>query len=170
MSLRRAKRLALATFLLLIAGESLSGQSLQHEINEQVWKPFIATFNELDSDGFLAVHSQDLIRAARDGKEILNWAQYLEQQRKGDKRTRDEGSKRIIELRFTERIANTTQAIDVGVYKTTNIKKDGSTQSYFGRFHVAMRKENGTWKILVDTDSSEGGTISEKEFLAAKPM
>jgi hypothetical protein len=159
MSLRRAKRLALATFLLLIAGESLSGQSLQHEINEQVWKPFIATFNELDSDGFLAVHSQDLIRAARDGKEILNWAQYLEQQRKGDKRTRDEGSKRIIELRFTERIANTTQAIDVG-----------STQSYFGRFHVAMRKENGTWKILVDTDSSEGGTISEKEFLAAKPM
>jgi len=164
------KQIAFVTFFLIVVSKSMSGQSVQHEINEQVWKPFIAAFNELDSDGFLAIHSQDLVRAARDGNEILNWTQYLEQQRKGDKRTRDDGSKRTIELRFTERIANTTQAIDVGVYKTTNIRKDGTTQSFFGRFHVVMRKENGTWKILVDTDSSEGRTISEKDFLAAKPM
>ena len=164
------KQIAFVTFFLIVVSKSMSGQSVQHEINEQVWKPFIAAFNELDSDGFLAIHSQDLVRAARDGNEILNWTQYLEQQRKGDKRTRDDGSKRTIELRFTERIANTTQAIDVGVYKTMNISKDGTTQSFFGRFHVVMRKENGTWKILVDTDSSEGRTISEKDFLAAKPM
>jgi ketosteroid isomerase-like protein len=164
------KQISFVAFLLIVVSESLSGQSLQHEINEQVWKPFITAFNELDSDGFLAVHSQDLVRAARDGNEILNWTQYLEQQRKGDKRTRDQGNRRSIELRFTERLASTAQAIDVGVYKTTNIKKDGTTQSFFGRFHVVMRKENGTWKILVDTDSSEGSTISERNFLAAKPM
>ncbi len=47
---------------------------------------------------------------------------------------------------------------------------DGKTMDYFGRFHVVLRKENSIWKILVDTDSSENGTISEKDFLAAKPI
>jgi hypothetical protein len=35
---------------------------------------------------------------------------------------------------------------------------------------VALRKEKGVWKILVDTDSSENNTVGEKDFLAAKPM
>ena len=164
------KRTALVVFLLITVNRSLSGQPQQQEINDQVWRPFITTFNNLDADGFLAIHSKDLVRAGRDDNTILDWNQYFEQQRRGDKRTLAEGSKRTIELRFTERLANATQAIDVGIYKTTNILKDGTAQSFFGRFHVVMRKENGTWKILVDTDSSEGGTISEKDFMAAKPM
>jgi hypothetical protein len=35
---------------------------------------------------------------------------------------------------------------------------------------VVLRKEENTWKILVDTDSNEGGTIGEAQFLAAAPM
>jgi hypothetical protein len=33
-----------------------------------------------------------------------------------------------------------------------------------------LKKEKRLWKILVDTDSSENGTIGEKEFSAASPM
>lgn len=150
--------------------QSSNAQQYQTEINEQVWKPFIASFDNLNADAFLALHSKDLVRSGRESNQILNWSTYLQQQRNGDKRTQELGIRRTISLRFTERLANDSQAIDVGIYKTTNISKDGNSQSFYGRFHVVMRKEAGNWKILVDTDSSERGTISEKDFLSAKPM
>jgi hypothetical protein len=47
---------------------------------------------------------------------------------------------------------------------------DGVAKSFYGRFHAVLRKEEGVWKILVDTDSSENNSISEKDYLAARPM
>jgi hypothetical protein len=145
-------------------------QDYRQEINDQVWVPFIRTFNDYDAAGFLALHSKDLVRSSRDSKTILTWEEYLQQQRRGDDRAKASNFKRTLELRFTERIANTTQAIEVGIYKTTNINPKGESRSFYGRFHVVLRKENGTWKILVDTDSSEGGAIGEKDFLKAEPL
>lgn len=164
-------RIVAATlFCWLIAGAAAHAQNYQRDINEQVWKPFIKSFDNLDADAFLSLHSKDLVRSGRESNQVLNWNDYLNQQRAGDKRYKDEGTRRTIQLRFTERLANASQAIDVGIYQTSNIGKDGVSRSFYGRFHVVLRLENGTWKILVDTDSSEGGTMSEKDFLAAKPM
>lgn len=145
-------------------------QNFQKEINEEVWKPFISSFTALDTDKFMSVHSKDVVRSPRDAKVLQSWDEYYKQQRASDNRHRQDGSSRSIELRFTERIANSKQAIDVGIYKTSVTNKDGKSASFFGRFHVVMRKEGEVWKILVDTDSSEGNTISEKEFMAATPL
>jgi len=144
---------------LLFVSTSLFGQTAQKEINEQVWKPFIKAFTENNAELFMSVHSKDLVRSPRDSKKVLNWDQYNQQ-------TAKQSGTHNIELRFTERINNDNQAIDVGVYKTSY----PNHPPYYGRFHVVLRKENGIWKILVDTDSNEGGTIGEKQFLAAKPM
>ena len=149
---------------------SVVAQDIQKEINEQVWKPFITTFNSFDTDGFMAVHSMDVVRSARDGKSVWNWSEYKERQQKGDQRSKENKYRRNLELRFTERIAQNNLSVEVGIYKTTSYNAKGEAQSFFGRFHVVLRKEDGVWKILVDTDSSEGSTISEKDFLAAKPM
>jgi ketosteroid isomerase-like protein len=157
-------------FAFMCCMQNAFSQNLQQEINEQVWKPFIKTFSEFDSKGFLDLHSKDVTRSSRDSKEILNWEQYFQQQEAGDKRSKENGSKRTIELHFIERIATVDRAIDVGIYKTTSIRKDGISRNFYGKFLVVLRKENGVWKILVDTDSSEGHTISEKDFLAAAPM
>ena len=51
--------------------------SLQRQINEQVWKPFISTFNSGDDEGFKAVHSKDVIRVSQDSKQILGYDQYF---------------------------------------------------------------------------------------------
>lgn len=155
--------------LCVIPFEAFS-QDHTKEINQQVWKPFIKTFNGLDAAGFLAVHSKDLVRSSRDAKTILNWNEYLKQQHEGDDWSKKNGVSRNLELRFTERIANATQAIEVGICKTSTVSNKGEHRSFFGRFHVVLRKENDTWKILVDTDSSEGDTIGEKDFLKAQPM
>ncbi|HEY3404313.1 MAG TPA: nuclear transport factor 2 family protein [Ohtaekwangia sp.] len=162
-------RTVILSALILFSIQSYS-QDYEKEINDQVWKPFIQTFNTYDADGFLAVHSKDLVRSARDSKTIWSWIEYLQEQKKWDRQATERRSKRTLELRFTERIINPTKAIDVGIYKTTDINTKGESRSFYGRFHVVLRKENGTWKILVDTDSSEGNSISEKDFLAAKPM
>jgi ketosteroid isomerase-like protein len=149
---------------------SVLAQNAQEEINSQVWKPFIKSFNERDTKTFLALHSKDVVRAPRDSKVVWNWDQYYAQQEKGDKRENAVNSKRMLELRFTERIASADQAVEVGVYKTTNINSAGVARSFYGRFHVVLRKEQGVWKILVDTDSSENNSISEKDYLAAAAL
>jgi ketosteroid isomerase-like protein len=118
--------------------------------------------------GFLSVHSKSLVRAPRDAKTIFGWDEYLQQLQKGQ--SKNPSVVRFIELRFTERIDHDDLAFDVGIYKTTIQNKKGERDSSYGRFHVVLRKEYGIWKILVDTDSSEGGTIGEKDFLAANEM
>ncbi len=85
-------------------------------------------------------------------------------------RVKLQASKRQLGLRFTERIANDNQAMEVGIYKVIITDKTGNIRTFYGRFHVALRKENGVWKILVDTDSSEGNSIDEQDYLQASPM
>lgn len=148
----------------------ISNAQTQKEINDQVWKPCINAFNQQDTKGFMAVHSPDLVRAPRDGKVVWSFDEYARLQESIDQQETKSNIKRTLELRFTERVASTSQAVEVGVYKTTIIRPDGEKQSFYGRFHVVLRKESGAWKILVDTDSSENGTIGEKEFLAASPL
>jgi ketosteroid isomerase-like protein len=159
----------LSLFLLCSFTNAL-GQGEHTEINDQVWKPFIQTFNNYDTKGFMALHSKEVARAPRDAKTIWNWDEYYKKQEQGDLLGKSAASKRSLELRFTERIVNKDLAINVGVYKTSSIRPDGTTEGFYGRFHVVLRKENGIWKILVDTDSSEGRTISEQDFLAASPI
>jgi ketosteroid isomerase-like protein len=157
------------TLLLCIAVQAFS-QDYQKEINDQVWKPFISTFSNRDTQGFMAVHSKDLVRAPRDSKSVSNFDQYKQQNEAGDKRAAERDMKRSIDLRFLERMASKDQAYEVGIYKTTMTNAKGESKSFYGKFHVVLRKENNVWKILVDSDSSEGNTISEKDFLAALPM
>ena len=146
-------------------------QDYQREIDNQVWKPFIASFNALDTEAFMALHSKDLIRSLGDSKVILGWNEYFKNQQESDKRSKESGTKRVIELRFIERISNSSQAVDIGIYKATVSTNDGksASYSYYGRFHVVLRKESGTWKILVDSDSSKG-TGGEPEFKNASPL
>lgn len=160
------------TNFLLLCVLSISGfsQDFQQEINDQVWKPFISTFNSYDANGFLAVHAKDVVRSPLDAKMILSYDEYLQNQLEGNKRGQEIGNTRALDLRFTERIANAATAIDIGIFKVTVNRKDGSTQSFYGRFHVVLRKENGRWKILVDMDSSEGRSIDETDYVAAKAM
>ena len=154
----------------MIGVVDVAAQNIQKEIDDQVWKPFIQTFNNRDTDAFMALHSKEAVRSPRDVKAVWNWNEYYQEQKKGDDHRKISGAKRVLELRFTERIANKDLAVDVGVYKVTVNQKGGEIQSFYGRFHVVLRKEMIQWKILVDTDSTEGGTIDEKRFLQAQSI
>lgn len=156
--------------LLLFVTSTTVAQNVQKEIDAQVWTPFIKYFVDGDTDAFMALHSKDLVRSALETKLVLNWEQTRTVTATRNRRLKEEKTRLETELRFTERINNDNQAIDVGIYRTSYFTIDGKSRSSYGKFYVVHRKENGAWKILVDADSKEGDTITEQTFLAANPM
>jgi len=48
------------------------------------------------------------------------------------------------------------KVFEVGFYKTTSTNIQTGEQKNSGRFHVLLRKENGTWKILWMQYQGEG--------------
>jgi len=151
----------LQTWIIALA----QADSLQREINEQVWKPFIKSFNERDNKAFRAVHSKDLIRVSQDPKHIYNLEEYLPE----NQPARQSNAKRTIELRFIQRIAANGKGFEVGYYKTSSTNlSTGKTNISYGKFHVLLRKEANVWKILMDADAHEG--TNEDIFMKAAPM
>jgi len=164
------KRLTLFLTIILIYNNSFSqADSLQRQINEQVWKPFIKSFSNGDTEGFMAVHSKDVTRVVQDGKNIYGFSKYYDYNKRVKEQNTPPKWKSNIELRFNQRIAAGDRAFEVGYYKTTSVTiATGQSRSSFGKFHVLLRKENGTWKILMDADASEKN--DETIFLTGNPL
>jgi ketosteroid isomerase-like protein len=163
------KKLSWIAMFLLFCNLAFSQMdSLQKEINEQVWKPFIKAFNNNDDEAFRAVHSKDVIRVIQDNNQIMGYDQYF-QKIPDSIKTKWGNWKKNIELRFLQRIASKGKAFEVGFYKTTSTHAmTGEKRTGFGKFHVLLRKENRVWKILMDADANE--KTNEEIFLSGKPM
>jgi ketosteroid isomerase-like protein len=163
------KQLIIFSFLFLCTLTVIAQPgNAQKEINEQVWKPFIKSFSELDTDKFMSVHSKDMMRVTQDDKRLMSYEEYASSMRSGDNASKSANRKRDIELRFTHRIASADKAFEIGYYKTTSYNSNGSSRSFYGKFHVTMRKENSQWKITLDTDTSKD--VTEAQFNAAAAL
>jgi ketosteroid isomerase-like protein len=160
------------SFLILLVfffqGSFAQSQAIVMEINNQVWKPFIQSFNTGDDEAFKAVHSKDVVRVIRDEKTIYGYDRYFQKVPDSIKAKWSDWKKNI-ELRFTQRIAEGDKAFEEGYYKSTSTnQKTGEVRKGIGKFHVLLRRENGIWKIVMDADTSEGA--SEELFNKAKPL
>ncbi len=156
--------------LILVFANSAFSQTgnLQKEINEQVWKPFIKAFNNNDNEAFSAVHSKEVIRVSQDDNQIIGYAEYFKKVPDSVK-TKWKDWKRDIELRFLQRIASGDKAFEVGYYKSSSTNTvTGEKRTGYGKFHVLLKKENGSWKILMDADANE--KTDEVVFMTARPM
>ncbi len=165
--MRRILLVCIVIFFFFTTAWSQS-ENLQKQINEQVWKPFIKSFNSDDQKAFKAVHSKDLARVIQDNNQVIGYKEYFRATPDSVKAKWGDWKKNI-ELRFIERIADDGKAFEVGYYKTTNTNTaTGKSNAGYGKFHVLLRKEHGTWKILMDADAGEG--VNEAIFLTGKSM
>ena len=163
------KRIPGISLMLLFSITAFSQQNgFEKEINEQVWKPFIVAFNNNDDEAFSAVHSKEVIRVSQDDNRIMGYAEYFKKIPETEK-AKWKDWKKNIELRFLQRIASSDKAFEVGYYKssTTNTLT-GEKRTGYGKFHVLLRKENGSWKILMDADAND--KTDETLFMSGKPM
>lgn len=137
------------------------------EINEQVWKPFIAHFISGNKEGFRAVHSKKITRVEIDRGVVMDFDKYFPPVTAGGKQP-SQTYQRKFELRFDKRISNGSSAWESGYYKGTMIQEGKEPRSYYGRFYVVLEKENDGWKIIVDADS--GKEANEEKFNKAAAM
>jgi ketosteroid isomerase-like protein len=78
----------------------------------------------------------------------------------------ENGDTLAIDFRFVERIASGDLASERGVFRITATPTVGSPREFYGRFHTFARKLDGRWRIAVDYDSDEGGSVTEETFEA----
>jgi hypothetical protein len=141
---------------------------VQKQIDEQVWRPFIQSYNTDNDEGFKAVHSRDVVRVSQDENSLIGYDQYFRSV-PDSIRARRVNRKKNIELRFIQRIASDDRAFEVGYYKTTRTDKtSGKSFTGYGKFHVLLRREKGIWKILMDADAQDG--IDEEIFQTGKAL
>jgi len=158
------KQLVFLLFLMVFPHKSnaQSGTNLE-EINK-VWYTFYQAFDSLDYKLMAAIHSKNLTRISG-GKNIMNYETYINNYKSRFYKAKKKKQTSEISLRFFERINNDSIASERGIYKL--VKNKDHEQTYYGQFHVILKKEQGIWKIVMDYDSNEGNTITEKQYLQA---
>ena len=131
------------------------------DVNTQVWAVFSSSYETLDAERFESIHHDDFIRVSGNQKTISRKDGYI-----GGFKQRWASSKRsqAISFRFTERINNGDIGSERGIYKFTIDPGTEKERSFYGKFHVVLKKANGEWKILVDYDSDEANTINETSY------
>lgn len=163
------KKLLQVALLVFLSIPGLS-QSPEAEVNNQVWKTFVDAYNRFDTEKFMSVYSKEVIRIAQDDKKIYDFAEYRRNVNRENQFNKTYGIKAKIELRFTERIYSGETGFEKGVLKISMTDNNGKPATIFSKFEVVLKKEAGVWRIKYDTDSTEGATVSQKDFDKGKPM
>ena len=147
------------------------GQSIEEQINEDVWYPFVHTYNSFDADSFMSIHTADVVRVTRDGQNIQVGEEYARSVRGNCARGLENDARRSIEFTFKERIHSEDSGFEVGYYRVHYSDARGDAQQvFYGEFHVVLKKVDGKWKIAVDSDTSQEGTIGEEDFINGVPL
>lgn len=135
------------------------------EIDSQVWHPFVHSFNALDAQTFNALHTPDVIRGGPWG--LYLGKEYYDGNIQHMAQGKAEGEERKLALVFEHRVHREAVAYEVGYYRVVAIR-DGAERTYYGQFHVVLKKIDGGWKIAQDWDASEIGGIEVGETLFQK--
>jgi ketosteroid isomerase-like protein len=140
------------------------------EINRDIWQPFSEAYAANDAEKYIALHAPNFIRGNGGmWAGVKNLEEYAASVRKNFAQNIAQNQKVGIDFTFFERVAGAETASERGIYRYNSMGKDGVPKFFYGQFHVFHRKINGKWKILVDYDSDENGTINAEKFNAGWP-
>lgn len=152
-----------AIFLLVSISSFAQDAKIKTTINQEVWYTFIDAYEQYDSEAFMAIHSKDLVRLNKEGSKIRDFITYREDMTKGNLKWKQEPGSKKISFSFLNRFYNQDLGFEKGYYKVVYQNPDKDDHVVYGLFEVVLRKENGHWKILVDSD--ENADIDEDIFL-----
>jgi hypothetical protein len=155
----------LLSLIILTSNRSFSQDTnIFREINTQVWEKFESAFKTNNPELLNSLHTSDILRIPAESKTLLFGKEYFASQNESFAWIKDNGYSTGMELRFIERINYEAHASERGIFKFTVIEPGDVKRVYFGKFHMILEKQSGTWKIAVDYDSNENGAITETDF------
>ncbi|MBN1695853.1 hypothetical protein JW879_10730 [candidate division WOR-3 bacterium] len=157
---------------LVVLVNTVKAQSIKNlkDINNDVYNRFYQSHDSLDYGLMESMHSKKLMRIPAGRNTILNYMEYMEENKRFFEHVKKNNGTLNISLRFSERLNNDSIASERGIYKFTINKNREDEKVYYGKFHVILVKEDNTWKILIDYDSNENNTIGEADFKKAYEM
>jgi len=155
----------IAVLMLGLSQVVLAQNTEQQAIDKDVWFNFMQAYQDLDAGLFNRIHTDDVIRVPVDGNTMYIGQEYKDRNLENFNRWNGQGLKQKIEFSFISRVQKGSWAYEIGIYKLTRYSGNQS-KSFYGKFNVSLKKESGTWKILLDSDTSEGDTIGEADFQA----
>lgn len=152
-------------FLSLMSWAAQAQELSEREaINRDVWFNFMQAYQDLNASLFNQIHTDDVLRVSVDRDEILEGRAYKDANLSTFNRWNRQKVRQQIDFSFTSRVQKGGWAHEAGVYKLTRFKAGGN-QVYFGKFNVTLKKVDGVWKIYLDSDTNEGQTVNEDDFL-----
>ena len=160
---------SLFTLSLILTLGACKSQSIEEQINRDVWYPFMDAYMAQDAEAFMDVHTDDVIRVNRDGKSIKIGEEYAKSMRESAERNKTRQARRSIDFSFLERIHTEDYAYEIGYYRVRSAS-GGQEHVSYGKFHVVLRKVDTKWKILVDSDTSRDGSIGEADFFSGEVL
>ncbi|NNM23999.1 MAG: nuclear transport factor 2 family protein [Flavobacteriaceae bacterium] len=156
--------LLLFIFSTLSASGQETNKQIEDEINQQVWQVFKRSYEARDYETFNSIHDKDVLRVNDGG--IKLGSEYLDGNKKWTKPR--EGTQINIDFAFETRQYRGDLGYEVGYYRVQYASGEKLGPSYYGRFHVVLRKNDGRWTIVQDYDTSQvGATKIDASFFDA---
>lgn len=144
-------------------------QTIQQEINQNLWKPFKAAFETLDGPALNTLYAKQVLRVTPNGIDTEN------NFREGNLKRFDENRKSQTSIQldfwFDSRHTNSDTSYDVGFYRMQLTNTDG-VNTIYGQFHIVLKKEDDSWKITQDWDTAtiNGNVITASDFEKQKAL
>lgn len=148
---------------------SQDSAQIQKEIDLNLWKPFKAAFENLDAERLNALYADEVLRVTPGGIDTENLFKKGNEERLG--RHRQTNTSLQLDFWFDSRHTNAGTSYEVGFYRMT-LTSSSEVQTIYGQFHIVLKKEDGTWKIVQDWDTGAilGKELSKQDFDKKEPI
>lgn len=144
------------------AQKEIDQQSIENEIDLNIWKPFKQTYESRDWEGFNELHADDVLRVHDGGMQIgESYKSSIKESYQNNVEY-----KVTIDFAMERRTYEGNTAYEVGFYRVVYNIPNKEPRFSYGRFHVVLKKINGQWKIAQDWDSNSfnGEPIAAEDF------
>lgn len=147
---------------LAVAQEVYWDVEIASEVDKHIWEPFRTSYAAADAETFNSLHTDDIRRISRSGIQVGD----VYRQANIKYFSRLNRDPRTIDFAFEHRIYTGDQGYEIGYYKIKYTPPGEEPRYSYARFHVALRKVDGVWKIAQDWDTDEinGVEITADDF------
>ncbi len=141
----------------------------QVAIDQQVWKPFHTAFEARDAKALNALYADEVLRVTPAGVDTQSL--FKQQNIKSYESSKTNGTKTSLDFWFESRQTTEDTSYEVGIFKITSTT-NGTSSTFYGQFHIVIKKIDGVWKITQDWDSPNinGRAINAEDFKRKPPL
>ncbi|GAB5526644.1 MAG: hypothetical protein Roseis2KO_45160 [Roseivirga sp.] len=135
----------------------------QVAIDQQVWKPFHAAFEARDAEALNALYAHEVLRVTPAGVDTQSL--FKQQNIESYGQANANGTETSLDFWFDSRQTTDDTSYEVGFFKITS-QTNGVSSTFYGQFHIVIKKIDSVWKITQDWDSPNinGRAITAEDF------